>query len=71
MAVEHYGVDVADRDELQDLDLAAALLGQCGDVVIGDHHQLAFVEFVGLGEITVFDDLSTLHRILVCIGSSH
>ena len=57
-AVIHQRVDLGCGDELQHCDLAAALFGQGGDVVFGDHHRLAVVGFVGLGDIAVLDNLA-------------
>ena len=56
--VVHHRIDVAGGHELQHLDLAAAFLGQRGDVLVGDDHRLAVVGFVGLGDVAELDDLA-------------
>ena len=59
-AVEHDRVEVGGGDELEDRDLVAAFLGQRGDVLVGDHHGLAAVAFIGLGDVAVLDHLAAL-----------
>ena len=56
--VVHHRVDVAGRDELQDLDLPAAFFGQGGYVFVGDDHHLAVIGFVRPRDVAVFDDLA-------------
>ncbi len=56
--VEQHRVDFPGRDELQYLDLAAALLGQGGNIVVGDHHHLPVVGLVGPGDVAVLDHLA-------------
>ena len=59
-AVIHQWVDLDRRDELQHLDLVAAFLGQGSDVLVGDHHRLATIGLVGLGDVAVLDRLTAL-----------
>ena len=56
--VVHQRIDLAGGYELQHLDLAAALLGQRCDVLVGDHHGLAVVGFVRLGDVAILHDLT-------------
>ncbi len=59
-AVVEQWVDLAGGNELQDRDLVAALLRQRGDVLLGDHHHLAAVCLVGLGDVPVLHHLVAL-----------
>ena len=56
-AVVEQWVDLGGGNELQDRDLVAAFLRQGGDVLFGDHHGLAAVCFVGLGDVAVLHHL--------------
>jgi hypothetical protein len=56
--LQPHRVDLLARHELLDRDLAAAARRELGEVVVGEHHHLAVVGLVALGDVGVLDLLA-------------